>query len=52
MAAFSSDPIPGTSALVPFRLSSTYFMRTESETMATVTPNRTTMVAPIGQSRR
>ena len=31
---------------------STYFMRTVSETMATVTPNRQTMVAPIGQSRR
>jgi hypothetical protein len=40
----------GTGARVPSILSSTYFIRTEREMTATVTPKRQTMVAPIGQS--
>src|SRR5262249_61167582 len=36
----------------PAWAASTYFIRTESETMATDTPKRQTIVAPIGQSRK
>jgi len=44
-----SSPTTGSSSAA---LPLTYFIRTESETMATVNPNRHTMVAPIGQSLR
>src|SRR5439155_20387791 len=48
--AWLVDRIFSSTRRTPFASASTYFMRTESEMIATVSPNRHTIVAPIGQS--